>query len=360
MKKTTNVLAMAVFLVAVTSTAFATTFSDGGVKIWGESSNGRIHVTGSQEDVEKYVRNIQFCPDQIKYKPGFVCGLNWPVTVERISSTEAVFQLDADGMKNGQRAFNFKSDGHWSQVSTSKTNGNIVVEMSDPNADSEDGRGGCHYTYVGDLPAGSYTPYRPEACGGIAGGKVAKVKTSATAGGNNGSDQGAVAVATDQAAAAAHNSAAGTTGAIVANSSSQAAGANMFNITQVNTVKGKGKNKGGNTSIIYAPNAKQEVRNNIIRGNSADVKVYNNKAGKGKGSGIKNVITYVGPSYQTIHFGVSGAETYDAYACTKCHSPSASDDEKARKLVLKQMSSALVDKHAADEYRKHPAKKGKK
>lgn len=161
-------LAVTFLMVAVTSTVFAATFADGGVKISAENGNGRIHVTGAQGDVDKYVRDIQFCPDQVKYQKDFVCGLNWPIPVERVSPTEAVFQLDMNAVANGQRAFNFKNDGHWSQVSTSKLGGNLVVEMSDPNGDSEDGRGGCHYTYVGDLPAGSYTPYNETACGGAA------------------------------------------------------------------------------------------------------------------------------------------------------------------------------------------------
>jgi hypothetical protein len=358
-------LATMLIMVAVTSTVFAKTFSDGGVKISAEAGNGKIHVQGNASDIDKYVKNIQFCPDQIKYQDGFTCGLNWPISAERVSANEVVFHLDMNAVQNGQRAFNFKNNGAWSQVLSSKTAGNVVIEMSDPSDGSDDGRGGCHYTYVGDLPAGSYIPYKPELCGGgNAGGKYAASAKPATAS-NMATDQAAIAVATNQSAAAAHNSAAATNQSAAANNSSVANATSFLNINQVNNSKGKKGGKSNNTAIIYAPNASQKVDNRSFRGNSVDLKIYNSnkgKDGKGKGGGIKNVITYVGPSYQTIHFGVTGAESYDVYACTKCHSPSAKDDERARKMVLTQMSSALAEdcKHASTDKCTDKHKKGRK
>lgn len=158
---------MSIMIVGAVATLFAAWpaqavdyFKDSGVKVSGEPSNGRIHIKGAPADIDNYVRGMGMmsCPDQLKNASGATCNLNWPVDVQRISPTEAVLQLDMKAVAEGKRAFNFESDGLWSQAFASKAGENVVVESS------EGGQGYCHYTYIGDLPAGSYTPYKPELC----------------------------------------------------------------------------------------------------------------------------------------------------------------------------------------------------
>lgn len=158
---------MSIMIVAAVPTLFAAWpaqavdyFKDSGVKVSGEPSNGRIHIKGAPADIENYVRGMGMmsCPDQLKNASGATCNLNWPVDVQRISPTEAVLQLDMKAVAEGKRAFNFESDGLWSQAFAGKAGENVVVESS------ESGQGYCHYTYIGDMPAGSYTPYKPERC----------------------------------------------------------------------------------------------------------------------------------------------------------------------------------------------------
>lgn len=159
---------MSIMIVAAVATLFAAWpaqavdyFKDSGVTVSGEPSNGRIHIKGAPADIEKYARGMGMmsCPDQLKDASGATCNINWPVDVQRISPNEAVLQLDMKAVAEGKRAFNFESDGLWSQAFAGKAGENIVVESS------KDGQGYCHYTYIGDLPEGSYTPYKPELCG---------------------------------------------------------------------------------------------------------------------------------------------------------------------------------------------------
>lgn len=154
-----------VLMGAWAQTASAVVFMDqGSVKVSAPNKEGLVHVNGDPCVLDQYLRDIQFCPDQVKYTVG--CGLDWRIGAKRISQTEAIFQLDMAAVARGQRAFNFKNGALWSQVSAAKTGEGVIVEMSDPNPDSEDGRGGCHYVYIADLPAGSYVPNKPELCGG--------------------------------------------------------------------------------------------------------------------------------------------------------------------------------------------------
>lgn len=307
----------------------------------------------------------QFCQDNLRAG----CGNNVIVKPSELSGdgNTMTFKIDKAGISDGQVAFNFRdSSGKWLLIPDCrvKTGSNIGLGMSFQTADIAES-GGAHFVYTGSgIPV--WHPVKAGACNDD---KAAAARTAAVAAEkaatavNNGADQGAVAVATNQSAAAAHNSAAATNQSAAANNSSQANATSFLNINQVNDGKGKGK-KGGNTAIIYAPNAKQDVQNNNIKGNSADVKVYLNKSGKGNGNGIKNVITYVGPSFQTIHIGVKGvgSET-DVYSCSKCHSDVAKDDARMKALVFKSMScaasGACTDKdHKATKAKKSaPAKK---
>ena len=286
---------------------------------------------------------IVFCQDNLRAG----CGNKFSVKVSEKVGDVTRYKIPDDSIKDGQVAFNFKKDGLWLAIPDCrvKTAGKVGMGMSYPSNDIPES-GGAHFVYTG----GGMSVWSPVSANGCNEAKASVAretaeKEPAEKSTNNGADQGAVAVATNQSAAAAHNSAAATNQSAAANNSSQANATSFLNINQVNDGKGKGKKKGGNVAIIYAPNAKQDVQNNNIRGNSADIKVYLNKSGKGGkdgSTGIKNIITYVGPSFPIIHIGVKGAETYDVNACTKCHHASAADDERARKMILTQMSSALA------------------
>lgn len=302
-------------------------------------ANGIVTVNVANEDW--YL--VQFCQDNLRAG----CGNKIAIQPSSVTATSMTFQLDMGGVKDGQVAYNFrrKCDNKWLAIPDCrvKTGSNTGMGMSFYTKDIEES-GGAHFVYTGSgiqpwspIDASKWCDegsarqaYLPTVV------RPTNTTPEKTSGGKNGSDQGAVAVANNQSAAAAHNSAAATTQSAAATNSSTA---NTTSLINVNQVGGKGKKGGKNVAVVYAPNAVQKVQNNNIRGNSADVKVYANKSGKG---GVKNVITYVGPSYQTIHIGVAGAENYDPHACVKCHSPSAKDDERARKMVLTQMSTALA------------------
>lgn len=175
-----SMLALMLMLVAVTSTAFAVLFEDD-CKLSTEPS-GKIKVHCPKPgDLQKYVFNYQFCPDQVKYTTG--CGNNLPSDFKIISETDAEAQMEMGAVSRGQRALNPKTNvTTWSHVMASKAGPGLVVEMSDPNDDSQNKAGGCHYTFIADLPAGSYVPYKPELCGGNASGKyVAPVKAAPVA-----------------------------------------------------------------------------------------------------------------------------------------------------------------------------------
>ncbi|MEI7891118.1 MAG: hypothetical protein WCI36_04060 [bacterium] len=286
---------------------------------------------------------ILFCQDNLRAG----CGNKFGVDPFEKNGDVSRYRIPKDAILDGQIAFNFKKGGLWLAIPDCrvKTAGHVEIGMSYFTADIAES-GGAHFVYTGGGMA-TWSPISANGCDdsrAVAARKHATEKVAAEKAANNGSDQGAVA--TNQSAAAAHNSAAATNQSAAANNSSQANATSFLNINQVNDFgKGKGKKKSGNTAIIYAPNARQDVQNNNIRGNSADVKVYLNKVKHGKGgSGNVNVITYVAPTFQSIHIGVKGAENYDVHACTKCHHASAADDERARKMVLSQMSSAISGK----------------
>ena len=292
----------------------------------------------------------QFCQDNMR------AGCGNDVMISPLEDSKGImkFKLEDYGIKYGQVAFNFMKDGLWLHIPDCnvKTGKNVSMGMSYYTKEIPYS-GGAHFVYTG---SGSPV-WSPVDSLQWCGERLPKTSTSTSktstgtsaSSTSGGSDQGAVAVATNQSASAAHNSAAATNQSAAANNSSQANATSFLSINQVGAKDGKGKKGKGNTAIIYAPHASQKVNNYNIKGNSADVKVYNNKGkgGKGKGGGgVKNVFTYVGTSYQTIHIGVPGAETYDIHACSKCHSDGAKDDAKARRYVLSAMSSAQAEEKA--------------
>ena len=166
MKKLASTMTMIVVAVATLFAAWPAQavdyFKDSGVKVSGEPSSGRIHIKGAPADIEKYVRGMGMmtCPDQLKEASGPTCNINVPVDVQMISPNEAVLQLDMKAVAEGKRAFNFVSDSLWSQAFPGKAGENVVVESLEKN-----GQVYCHYTYIGDLPEGSYIPNKPELCG---------------------------------------------------------------------------------------------------------------------------------------------------------------------------------------------------
>ena len=308
------------------------------------SGNGVVNVKATGETGW---RMILYCQDNLRSG----CGNNYAVKASQDVNGNMTFQIPADSIADGQIAFNFKKGDLWLLIPDCrvKTANQVRMGMSFKSNEIAES-GGAHFVYTG----GGILPWSPVDSGSWCDEKTststAKVVTGVnrTGGGN---DQGAVANASEQSAAAAHNSAAATNQSAAATNSSVA---NATSLINVNQVAGKGKKGGKNTAIVYAPNAKQNTDNRSFRGNSADVKVYANKGGKG---GVKNVITYVAPSYQTIHFGVAGAETYDPYACAKCHSESAKEDARMKALVFKAMSCAASGA-CTDDDQHH--KKGKK
>lgn len=301
-------------------------------------SNGLVTVKVTGETEGWYL--VQYCQDNLRAG----CGNKIAIQPSSVTATSMTFQLDMGGVRDGQVAFNFRRncDKKWLAIPDCrvKTGNDMGMGMSFYTQDIEES-GGAHFVYTGSgiqpwspIDASKWcdegvarVAFRPIA--GVGGAPAAKMGR-----GGGGNEQGAMAVATNQSAAAAHNSAAATNQSAAANNSSTANTTSLINVNQAGGKKGKSK------AIVYAPNATQNVQNNTVRGNSADVKVYANRGGKG---GVKNVITYVGPSYQTIHIGVPGApQYYDPQACAKCHSQAAKDDEKMRRMVLTQMSSAMA------------------
>ena len=337
--------------------AQAKVFSDSGCRIDADN-NGLVTIScPNSADLAKYNWAVEFCPDVMvnsKDKSGSVCGNNLRIDVQ-----SGTVQLDMGAVADGQRSFNFKHDvGTWSQVLGFKAGKNIVVERSyDPHGDgSDDGKGGCHYTFVGDLPAGSYVPLDPQTCGA---GSYAKArrgggKATVTRGGGESSvsvsenEQGAVATANGhQSSAAAHNSAAGYS----ANNSSEAVNNNFLNMNVVKSGKKGKKGSHGDTFIQYAPNAHQSNETTIIKGATFDIKNYNlNKNGKasktkkgqkhipsGGATAVNGDIINYNPMYITIHQGVKGAQNYNPYACSQCHSDSAKKDAEMRELINKKL-----------------------
>lgn len=337
------------------STSFAKNFSTvDNHTLVSSNGNGMVDVKAVGETGWTM---IIYCQDNMRSG----CGYKFAIEALIDANGVMVFQIPADAIVDGQVAFNFKKDGLWLAIPDCrvKTANKVAMGMSFYSSNIAES-GGAHFVYTG----GGIQPWSfvasGEWCDGNTGSKYSVSAKPTHVASSGPSNQSVTANATDQAAAAAAlNSAAAAKDSAVANATS------FMSINQVNGGKGKKGGKGSGTAIIYAPNASQKVDNRSFRGNSVDLKIYNNskgKDGKGKGGGIKNVITYVGPSYQTIHFGVSGAESYDVYACTKCHSPSAKDDERARKMVLTQMSSALAEdcKHASTDKCTDKHKKGRK
>lgn len=229
--------------------AQARVFSDSGCRIDADN-NGLVTIScPNSADLAKYNWAVQYCPDVVvkdKDNSGTLCGNQLRVDVEN-----GTLQLDMSAVSDGQRSFNFKQNVNtWSQVLGFKAGKNLVVEMShDPHKDgSDDGKGGCHYTFVGDLPAGSYIPLEPELCG--AGGGYAKVRKGGSVTGGSAKSSGKDTVA------------------IASGASSMAVAAKDAAVTQTKAgvVEVHAKNVKGN--VTTTTRIKQQVNTNTVRGST--------------------------------------------------------------------------------------------
>ena len=166
MKRKVMVL-MAVVFMLFSVNAWAATFSAESCLTVSADSNGRVTISGSGSDVGKISRLIEFCPD--KYKGG--CWDNLPLNPVSNDQASVFFELDKERIKSNQRSFNLKSNGLWLLISHPmvKVGSNLILENSMASPDSEDGRGGAHFTFIGDVT--NYQPLYPlanwggEACG---------------------------------------------------------------------------------------------------------------------------------------------------------------------------------------------------
>jgi hypothetical protein len=242
-------MVLMVMSVWLASQAQASVFSDSGCRIDADA-NGLVTIScPNPGDLAKYNWAVQYCPDIVvhdKDNKGTLCGNRLRVDVQNGTA-----QLDMSAVSDGQRSFNFKQNvGTWSQVLGLKAGKNIVVEMSyDPHGDgSENGLGGCHYTFVGDLPAGSYTPLDPQVCG--AGGGYAKARKGGgvTGGSARVSGKGTVAIASG--------------------ASSMAVAAKDSAVSQIKAgvVEIHAKNNKG--TITTTTKIKQQVNTNTVRGST--------------------------------------------------------------------------------------------
>jgi len=166
MKRKVMVL-MAVVFMLFSVNAWAATFSVESCLTVSADKDGKVTISGSAADVDRIKKLIEFCPD--KFKGG--CWDNLPLNPVSKDQASVLFELDKDRVKSNQRSFNFKSNGLWLLIPHPmvKVGSNLILENSMASPDSEDGRGGAHFTFIGDVT--NYQPLYPltnwggEACG---------------------------------------------------------------------------------------------------------------------------------------------------------------------------------------------------
>lgn len=132
-------------MVSVASVALATTFRVAHPLRVTANLDGQVVFTGHRDDISHIKKLIQFCPDE--YKKG--CGNNIPLRPVQVTDTSVTFQLDVDAIKDfDQRAFNAKWERDWLSIPDPNVNLGeyLKFEVSAPSPDSEDGRGGSHFT----------------------------------------------------------------------------------------------------------------------------------------------------------------------------------------------------------------------
>ena len=130
---------------AVASVALATTFKVAHPLKVSANPDGQVVFTGHRDDLVHIKKLIQFCPDE--FKKG--CGNNIPLKPVQVTDTSVTFQLDVDAIKDfNQRAFNAKWEKDWMSIPDPNVNlgEHLKYEVSAPSPDSEDGRGGSHFT----------------------------------------------------------------------------------------------------------------------------------------------------------------------------------------------------------------------
>lgn len=178
MKKFAKIIAVALVLLLPVS-AMAVTFQAGTcLKVWGEPQNGVVHFESTPEVIDEITSRTQFCPDRWRE----TCGFNWVAPTKRISPNHAVTQLDMEAVRLNQRAFNTRnSDSLWLLIPHVfvLVGENLILEDSWPSPKIPES-GGAHFTYIGDLPPGSYVPLHPVPQGGGACGAVQTAKAAET------------------------------------------------------------------------------------------------------------------------------------------------------------------------------------
>ncbi len=159
MKEKIFIFILVAFGMAALADAMAATFSPENCLNVSVDEKGIISVSGNAADVEKIKKLIQFCPD--KYKGG--CSDNRIIPPASSITGVKKFQINLESAKVGQRAFNFKSGALWLHIPNPlvEVGNGLILEMSQPNPESEDGRGGAHFV----ISAG-YEPLYPLSAGG--------------------------------------------------------------------------------------------------------------------------------------------------------------------------------------------------
>ena len=110
--------------------------------------NGLVTLSfESPSDVDHVRKLIQFCPDRTKKG----CGNNIVIMAKSTGNCcQVTFQLDLKAAEEfGQNAFNFKWVNDWLAIPDPivERGPGIIYELSAPSGDSEDGKGGHHFTW---------------------------------------------------------------------------------------------------------------------------------------------------------------------------------------------------------------------
>jgi len=130
-----------------TGMAFAETFQVIHCLYVSADNNGVVTVKGHPDDINRIGLLCQFKPDKFKGRDWMDNRILSPVSK---TDTEVRFQMNMSSAQKGQRAFNLKSGRYWLSIPSSLVvvGSNLILEMSQPSADSEDGRGGAHFVFT--------------------------------------------------------------------------------------------------------------------------------------------------------------------------------------------------------------------
>lgn len=155
MKKFVAVMLSAIFALALASTASAETFSPKNCLYVEANQNGLVTFRGDRVDIEKLTSLPQFCPDG----SAAGCGDSFPAK----SVGNGAYQLEMRAVRDGLRSFNGKSGKLWLAIPNPLVvvGSGLLIENSLPSPNSEDGKGGAHFTLVGDIGKANYKVLHP-------------------------------------------------------------------------------------------------------------------------------------------------------------------------------------------------------